>query len=532
LSKDKQLTEEQKRFILKNRRTMSDRRMAKELGISRNEVNRYKQNMASQGLAADELISLPTLQKFFTGKNAKLVTVVAFLFILFLSLYIKRYTFNLSHIVGDQQHYVALAFKLDKEGISGYNLRGIDMNLDKNSPYLVKFERAKGKGFVLEQLAKNNVTYYDQPFHHIPFAFPMLIMLSHRIFASGEPYYLLRIPNESEIINQSPPGVGLLRFRFNPNLITKHLYAVIIPLMFSICLIILVYLLTKYLYDSKLIAFTAMFLMAISPIDILASQKIWADDMAAFFATLAIILYILGVDRKRPLFAFIGGVSCGLSAITKQTGAFIIFVIIIWHFIANADSLFKKESFLKVIFNKYLMLFSVGVIVSSGYWFFKVTSVYGNPFYLPHQENIGQVAKEEFFRIVGKRPRYVYFIGIPYQNPLFGLAYISFIWLWVDKKRSKKSLLLIIWIAVFLYILSVYLGSGGKEHRYMLPAYPAFAILGAYVANRIRLFMDRVIGFRIGTILLILILVISAKWSITMALNVVAYDGPLILKPF
>ncbi len=305
-----------------------------------------------------------------------------------------------------------------------------------------------------------------------------------------------------------------------------------IPLSFSLFLIALVYLLAKKLYNNTQVAFIAMFLMAISPIDILTAQKVWADDMTAALAALAILLYVMSLEKKAPLLAFAGGISCGLSAITKQNGAFIAFVVIIWHFISNFDRLFRKDTFLKVIFDKNLLLFGLGAFLSAGYWFAKITSIYGSPRYMPHQEKIAEIAITDWFKTVGRRPRHLYLLGIPYQNPLFALAYLSPLWLWLDRKRSRNTLLPVIWIAVFLYIFQVYLGGGGKEHRYMLPAYPAYAILGAYVANRLRIFIDKNMGLRTGTILLVILLIASVLWSVPMAYETLFVNGALIMKPF
>ncbi|MFC1480542.1 glycosyltransferase family 39 protein, partial [Candidatus Omnitrophota bacterium] len=334
-----------------------------------------------------------------------------------------------------------------------------------------------------------------------------------------------------EVIRASPPGVGLRNFRFDGAVAGKQFYSIIVPLFFSLLLIVLVYFLAMKLYNNSSVALIAMFLMAISPVDILTSQKVWADDMTACLTVLAVLLYFLAVEKKMPLAAFAGGIACGISAITKQNGAFIAFAIILWHFLINSDRLFRKDTFLKVVFDKNLISFGLGAFLAAGYWFWKVFSVYGSPIYTPSQPDIGRVALTNWFDVVGSRPWYVYLVGTPYQNPLFILAYISPLWLWLDKKRAKNTLLLLIWMLVFLVIFHTYL-TGGKEHRYLLPSYPAFAILGAYCANRISISIDRRVGLMAGGILLTLGLIASALWSIPMAFEVLFHNGALIMKPF
>ena len=533
------LTEEQKEFIEKNLDAMTDKRIAKRLGISRRTVTKYRMQLLSmeseEEKTGEPLSSEKSVLSFkrVSKKTSMLIAAGFFLVILLFAMNIRRHTFNLPHYRGDQHHYIGLAFKIDALGVRGYNLRGIKFSRKQEHPYFWRFLLVNDKGQILEALEKEgNITYYDQPLHHVPFAFPMALVVSHKIFAPQDHYYLLKLTNEREILMHAPPGVGLRNFRFHPDIAGKQFYSIIVPLVFSLLLIALTYFLAKKLYNNEWIALVAMYLMAISPVDLLTSQKVWADDMTAALAVLAVFLYVLSVEKKSILLAFAGGISCGLSAITKQNGAFIAFVIILWHFASNYESLLKKETFLKTVFDKNLLLFGLGIITGSGYWFYTVWATYGTPIYRPHLGDIAREATIDWFRLVGERPWYVYLAGIPYQNPLFILAYISPIWLWLDKKNYKSTLLSILWIAVFLYIFKEYLGKGGKEHRYMLPCYTAFAILGAYVANYVRMFLDRRLGSRMGTALLVIALIASALWSIPIAFRTLFYNGALLMVPF
>ena len=530
------LTENQKNFIFNNHESMSDKRMAKKIGASRHAIHEYKKRILSgkeNDPSAKTIVPLTTSEiSPKIKKNTALITAIIFSVVLIFAFFLRKNTFNLPHYRGDQHHYIGLAYKMDSQGIKGYNLRGIDLLGNRQYPNLIQVAPTKDKGHILKSLEAANVTYYDEPLHHIPFGFPLALELSHKIFASTSPYYMLAIPNDSQIIQQAGPKIGLRYFRFPDAIRDKQFYAVIVPLFFSLLMIALVYFMANTLYNNKSIGLIAMFLMAISPIDILTSQKLWADDMTACLMLLAAFLYLLSIKKKLPLLALFGGLACGLSAITKQSGAFIVIVIIAWHFINNFENLLKKGAFFKTLFNLNLILFGVGTVLSAGFWFYKVFSIYGDPFYRPHQTNIAEMAKTSWFKIVGSRPKYIYSAGIPYQNPLFGLAYLSPLFFWLDKKKRKETLFLIIWIAVFLYIFQIYLGGGGKEHRYLLPAYPAFAILGAYIAEKARSFMDNKIGFQTGTLILIICLIASAIWSIPMGLDVLFTNGALILKPF
>ena len=462
----------------------------------------------------------------------KNIYILTFILILLLAFLLRRHTFSLPHFRGDQHHYIALAYKLDIRGMTSYNLRGIDMYANRNYPDLVQFAYSPGKGNVLEALEAGNITYYDQPLHHLPFGFPAAIMFSHRIFSGKSPYFLVRSTEFDEVIATSPGSKNLKSIQIHQAVTAKQFYSVVIPLFSSLLLITLVFFLSKELYDDKIAALVAMFVMAINPIDILTSQKIWSDDMTAALAVLAVLLYIRSVNRNNRILSLAGGLACGLSAITKQSGAFILIIIVLWHYLSNFKDIFRKETALKTIFSPHLVLFIIGFTLASGWWFYKVYSVYGSPIYRPHQAGISSTAMIEWFRVVGRRSPYIYLVGIPYQNPLFALAFLLPVWMFIERSRIKSSFLLFLWMVVFLYIFQVYLGGGGKEHRYMLPSYPAFAIAGAYVANKIRIYLDSRSRFWGGSLILVLVLIYCAFWSVPMAYESLFNNDALILKPF
>jgi hypothetical protein len=466
------------------------------------------------------------------NKKQIVFSVISVLAILLFAFALRRHTFHLPHYRGDQHHYVALAYKLDVLGMPGYNLRGVDIYIKRDQPDLVRLAITQGKGNILQGLKAENVTYYDQPLHHIPFGFPAALMISHRIFAPGEPYYLVKSTEFDNIISTAPGSKTLKEVRIDPLVQEKQFYSVIVPLASSLFLILLVYFLGNVLYGDKTVSLIAAYLMAISPIDILTSQKLWADDLTAALSVLAVVLYLKAEKENRLFTALIGGLACGLAAITKQSGAFVLIVITFWHYISNFKNIFSRQTAVKTIFCPPLALFILGFAAGSGYWFYKVYMTYGSPIYMPHQPGIATTALTDWFKTVGYRPWNVYLAGIPYQNPLFLSAYLSPLWLWLDKKTARQTLLLIIWIAVFLYIFQVYLGGGGKEHRYMLAAYPAFAVAGSYIAVKIKDYLDNHIRFRAGSALLLLALIASALWSVPMAYETLFKNEALIMKPF
>ncbi|MBD3380385.1 MAG: phospholipid carrier-dependent glycosyltransferase [Candidatus Omnitrophica bacterium] len=517
------LTEEQRNFIEENYKEMSLKHIAKKLNVSRSSVQKYHKYLLEEKEASRDVT-----EKTVAGSMAGLVKISAvFILILLFALFLRRHTFNLPHYRGDQHHYIGLAYKLDTEGVKGYNLRSINMYGVRNQPNVVVFGKADDKGHILKSLEAAGITYYDEPLHHMPWGFPTALIISHKIFAPGEPYTTVAV-NDTKIIQNAPPGVGLRNLRLDPDVAEKQFYAVIVPLFCSLLTIALLFFLSKELFRNNTAALISMFLLSISPIAILTSQKVWADDLTLVLAVLGALLYLFSKNKNKPFLAFLAGLACGASVITKQNGAIIPFSIAAWHFLSERKRLLNKKTFLKVIFDKKFLLFCGGAFLSSGYWFYKITATYGNPLYKPQQQNLLAASKTAWFRLVQGR-RHLYLLGIPYQNPLFTLAYISPLWLWLDKKNFKNLLFPVTWLAVSFIIAYNLLGG---EHRYMLPAYPAFAILAGYVVDRIRVSIDRSMGFGTGTVLTLLALLFSVFWSVPMVMEVIFHNGALIMKPF
>ena len=79
------------------------------------------------------------------------------------------------------------------------------------------------------------------------------------------------------------------------------------------------------------------------------------------------------------------------------------------------------------------------------------------------------------------------------------------------------------------------MGSVLKEHRYMLPFYPALAILSAYALSKIKNLLSVRLGPKqilLPEIIIIIFLILSAVWSIPIGINPALINKSLILEPF
>ena len=424
-------------------------------------------------------------------------------------------TFKLPHDNGDQIFYLGLALKLDKFGFSEYTLRRLDVR--GNDSILGLFPTQEEQGNLLKGLAKTGVTYYDQPLFHRTYGFPYALMFSHKIFAQGRPYLALKTSARDEkgrVYSKEAEKTWFAQF-----------YAAIVPFLFSLLFIFTTYLLAKMFFSQK-IALISAFLISISPIEILCAQKIWADTMLSFFVVLTVLLFFLAKQKQNLFICILAGVSAGIAVLIKQTGGFIIIALLFFHFWQNRLSIFKLDRIKEIVFDRYIWVFGLCALAVIFHWFYAITKAYGHPLYKPAPPGIHQDVL--WFSILRQRPYFLYLTSIPYLIPVYALVYFviiagHFIRGFIDKHKT----FLIIWLLTFLYILI-----GTKENRYMLPAYPAIAMLSADVLVKIEDFLNRKFKGIYGDVLVITILIACAFWSVPIGINHALWNSALILRPF
>ena len=502
------LNEEQKKFILENYKQHSSRHMARHLRVSRRDVS-------------DFIGGIKKTPATFQAPSALTPFLVPVLVCLLLAVHLTlRFdTFWLSHYPGDQNQYVGLAMKLQEQGMKGYNLRAIDARPADEQRELASLMLSQDEeGALMRGLKQSGAGYYDIPFFHKGPAFSIAIMLSHQVFARGKDY-LMVIRHLGEDVRHAKPA----------KFFKAQFYAVIVPLFFSTGLMLLTFYLGKILFSPR-VGFYAAFMMAVNPIAILTSCKLWADDMLAFFVALSVVLFFLGQDRDKLWLSFLGGVSCGIAVLAKQNGGIIFCGLI-------AYSVLIKRSF------KHLIPFGIGLTVASAPWFYKIYSIYGDPLYRPVSADVKNTDTTGWFAMIASRPDplILFAVGIPYLSPPFVLAYGTLknfllrLRLWNPRAglNEEGGHITLLWFWILSFILFFIFLMGGDEHRRMLPAYPAIAILAGYVLDRLRIKLGALFENKIFCeSAVIVMLVICAFWSVPMGVSTVMENGALILKPF
>jgi hypothetical protein len=489
--------------------------------------------------------------------------------LLVFALYARRYTFWLPHWKGDQNHYISLAMKLDQLGFDHFNLRGVNvrsMTLKIGSggnitfapraepggitlihPYLA--ENIHSRGNLLELLAYFGITYYDQPFFHKPTAFPFALMFSHRLFTRENQPYIVMLANIGPDLKKnldlrvvfglrSPPEHLQAFYAVLPIIFQAQFWAAVVPLFFSMGLIILTFILGKYLFSFRTGLYAA-FMMTINPVAIMTSQKILADDMLAFFMLLAVILFLAAFKEKsRWPIAFLGGVSCGVAILAKQTGAVILIsagvmtVILVMEMIIRERNIKALKKTMPAV--KTLFLFAFGTFCMSGFWFLRIYKEFGHPLWLPTGSGAG------WSDLVSSRPApHIFFLlGVPYLGPLFLPAILSLRDLFKEllgkiKGKGTGHEFLFLWlnIIVFLYFFATW-----QEHRRLLPIYPFIAVLAGLYWDRFRLSQGLYLKFfknkYILEIVIIVIFGFSIFWSVPKGVEPSLQDNMLIQDPY
>jgi len=419
--------------------------------------------------------------------------------ILVLAASLRVFTFYLPHNHGDQIFYLGLAMKLEKFGLKGYNLQGIDVLSNEYFVAVTPSENST-KGNLLEGLEKENIFYYSQePLSKMPPAFSYLLMMSHKIF-SREKLFVAVDKNLG-------PDVVFVR----PQIFLKtQFYAVWISFAFSILFIYVTFLLGKLFFNEK-VGLWASFLIAISPVDLLTSQRIWTDDMLAFFIALCVLLFWYGRIKNNALFTFLSGVSVGIATITKGSGIFIMIIIVLF----NILTLGKNSAAIRGTF-RHVFIFIAASIATAALWYYRVAMIYGTPFPLSgYQKDIEKVSA--WFSMLNERSRFCHFYYFVCLTPFFIFFYIEAIQTILRKAVTKEKMFLLLW---FLFFTIILVKIRAKEERYMLPAYPAIAILSAVAIEDVRRTLRSVIANKfLCAMVIVCISLACTAWSIYIGLR-------------
>jgi 4-amino-4-deoxy-L-arabinose transferase-like glycosyltransferase len=307
---------------------------------------------------------------------------------------------------------------------------------------------------------------YDQPWFHAPPLFPYLIAFSHTLF-SPEPDYHVLFPAAA---SQRSFGARL----------HSQFYVAAVPLLCGLLLVLSTFAIARQLFDYWT-ALMAMFLMAISPAVLLASQKIWADTLLASLVAASFLFFIRHL-QTRAWSSLIAAAVCFAGALlTKNTAILVVPALGITavHFCWCASAPLARTMRCATTRTASLLVLA---LVLTWPWYFSVYTIWGAPMHDPIT-----AGSSAWFTFLKSRPWYTYLVSIPAMVPLFSLGFLRCVTVFTQRVPNAERVLAV-WFGSFLGVLMLIIAGAeqlGPDSRYMLPAYPPLAILSAIQLLRI-----------------------------------------------
>jgi 4-amino-4-deoxy-L-arabinose transferase-like glycosyltransferase len=282
---------------------------------------------------------------------------------------------------------------------------------------------------------------------------------SHAIFAAGKPYRLLAVADDK---------VETIPWR---DRLSGQFFACVVPLLAGLMLVVATFWLGCEV-ESCRVGWLAAGALAFSPTLLMSASHVWSDTLLALWVTAGLVAVMRGCRQGNGWWCAAGGLALGLALLTKNAALLTLVVLggVVWWMRAKGGAGACVGVSL-----------AVAVLVSAG-WFVTIWRVMGSPLFAPTDEGI--VGSQDWFRLLNAQPWYAYFVSIPYQTPVLLLGYAAMF----RTKWNGPSVVLTVWVCVYvagLTWLSVRDEMIGPEPRYMLPAYPALAVLAATMMERL-----------------------------------------------
>lgn len=236
-------------------------------------------------------------------------------------------------------------------------------------------------------------------------------------------------------------------------------FLILLPVLGSLGTIFLVFKISQLLENSRT-GLVAAALLSLCPISFFAATKIWIDSFLTFLISL--IVY-LGLKIKQAKDALLAGLVFSMAVLTKYPAFFILPVVFLmilqkiksWRQRAKALGFFLLPLVLTLPWFIFQYQTS-GVIIRSS---------------IPSSELI---EKFPFVRMAVARPFYFYFIQTVVLFPLYFLGLKNLF----SIKFLKTNLIFGVWSMSYFFALTFFgFIGGGYQMRYILPAFPALAIL-------------------------------------------------------
>lgn len=223
----------------------------------------------------------------------------------------------------------------------------------------------------------------------------------------------------------------------------------------------------------------SMFAMATTQYFLKYSTHAMTDVPFTFFFTAAIYFYARSLRNKKFLIAC--GAAIGLATLTRTPIGLFPLGIIVLH------ALFTKR--FNLIFSFYFAACVALAFLIPAIWFFKEYALFGDYFFTAHFANFLAHSNAPVERSGGQKFlwhfEYLFLLARLYE-PWFAFALGGFFLaargVFKTGEKASPEIFLIVWVAVVLILFSQ---AEAKVLRYILPAFPAFAMLSALALQKV-----------------------------------------------
>ena len=424
-----------------------------------------------------------------------------------------------------------------------YDVMGMDgLNLDQAGVHKIRFTRYPDWMFIYPTLLKEGekgdfsrayeqfgLEFNNMPLYYKAPLFPAVLSASHRLFTKPEqPFTVLNTRTDFD----------MQRIEFNWYFMQAQFWAVIVPMFSSLLVVLMTFFFSRQFFDGRTSLY-AMLFMAIHPVDVVTSYKLLTDDFVTFFVIASLFLFFLACKKKNAFIALLAGMTEGLALLSKQSAVLVFPTAVLFFLFTSEEKWFHPRAWILALKSKILWGYFLGAAFISAHWFFKVYQVYGNPFYQPDSSRMLNEDLSGWFGILSHRPHafLLFLFNIPALCPVFLFGHMTFGYFFnaldprkADLEKNRGLVLLWFWVLPFLLFFTFRIES--REERYLLPVYPALAILSGYGFSS---FQERIARYfsrpALGRTFAFLFIAGTVAWSVPIGLESVFKERFLILEP-
>ncbi len=288
------------------------------------------------------------------------------------------------------------------------------------------------------------------------------------------------LPNWTKLSFHDHPPLYFLTVHIFSAIFGDNLFALRLPSAIAgILSVILIYLILRRITKNEYAGILAAALLAVNNLHILMSRSLMMESMLILFILAAIYAFILFLEDKKRWFWL--GLSMGLVALTKYTGAFLVPVFLLYALIFRRDIfksgyLYAAVGLAMLIFSP-VIIYNFGLYSATGHFDLQLSYLFGQD----TPEWTAQVGKGQYpFSLIGQ-------IMVDMYSVLFlilalcGLVYAA------TRFKADKVQIAFLFVLMIVFVTLTLLATGSAQRfvaLYLAAFVPVIVILVAYLWNK------------------------------------------------